>query len=168
MRRFGWLAAIAAAPAAALGQQPVRVDPGHADASDNAISFRRMEVDQRVPSGFEGVYQLSKVDALGRGQTLFMRLDNGITAVFPRSVYTPTPLGTFAEVPPGTVFFIGPPPQEAPQPGYVSRNFINLSAAAREVPSTPVPPVITEGSLITDEQYRQRRLDALMTRALGK
>ena len=155
----------AAASSVCSGQPPAKVDPGTSDVSPNAASLRRMEVDLRRPTGFDGVYQLSKVDAFGRGQNMFMRIDGGVTAIFPRSVYVPTAAGLVPQIPPGTVFQIGPLPQPAAASGHISQNHMDTRLRVPE--GTDEPPVIRDvpvsRSLISNEVYRRRRLESLLT-----
>lgn len=153
-----------------LAQPPVKTDPGYADTSPNAVSLRHLEVDQRLPTGFEGVYQFSKVDAFGHGQNLFMRIDGAITAVFPRSVYVPAREGMIPEVPPDTIFHIGVMPTSVPTaPGRASNAtvFLNRSFATPSPGSEAEQPVIREmpiaRSLISNEIYRRHRLATLLT-----
>jgi hypothetical protein len=155
--------------AAAQVGQPVRVDPGHGDTSPNAISLKRMDLDLRQPSGFQHVYQISSIDAFGAKQTTFMRMDGAVTAVFPRSVYLPTAAGLLPDIPPGTVFHIGPLP-EPPRAGtYVSSTFLDLSVKSeQEVLTMPAPAIVGVGSLISDEAYRHRRIEALMAFAMER
>lgn len=150
----------------AAAQQPLRVESGKEDASPLALTTRKLEVDQRHPFGFDGVYQLSRIDAFGRGQSMFMRVDGAVTAVFPRSVYNPTPEGMVSEIPPGTVFWIGPPPglEEAPMQS-LAETYLSLRQPDHPAPFIAAPPVVAINSLITDEAYRQRRVAALLTLA---
>lgn len=155
-----WIEAVVAA----LVSQPVPVEPGKEDADPHALTMRRIELDLRKPVDFENLYQVSKVDAFGRGQPMFMRIDGGITAVFPRSVYRDTASGGAPVIPPGTVFWIGAPPVEVdtlpPIPG---DTFLHLSVAN----DPPVQPTstVTVNSIVTDEAYRRRRVAALLERA---
>lgn len=141
-----------------------QVDPGREDASPIGVTTRKLQVDQRVPTDFGGVYQLSKVDAFGRGQSTFMRVQGAIYAVFPRSVYIATAQGTVADVPPGTVFWIGRYP-EPPPPRVESDIFLRLDAPEMQVPSFTQR--VVPNSLITDEPYRWRRIGALLDMASG-
>ncbi|MBX3375771.1 MAG: hypothetical protein KF678_02055 [Phycisphaeraceae bacterium] len=155
-----WIEAVVAA----LVAQPVPVEPGKEDVNPHALTMRRIELDLRKPVDFDNLYQISKADAFGRGQRLFMRIDGGVTAVFPRSVYSGAVSGGVPEIPPGTVFWIGVPPVEVetlpPMPG---DTFLHLSVAN----DPPVQPTstVTVNSIVTDEAYRQRRVAALLERA---
>jgi hypothetical protein len=146
---------------------PVRIDPGHGDTSINAISLRKLDLDLRQPAGFQHVYQISTIDAFGAKQSTFMRIDGAVAAVFPRSVYLPAAGVLMPDIPPGTVFHIGGVPNTTPPDRRQASTFLDLSAAAGPDP-VDAPPVVSMGSMFTDERYRQRRLDALMTYALER
>lgn len=82
---------------------PVRpIDAGVADVGPLAQSLRITPIDLRKPTRFDAVYP-------AQGDQL-MRIDGGLRAVFPRSVYRASPRGAVAMIPPGTVFYIGDPP----------------------------------------------------------
>ncbi len=164
---------VMAAASLCAAQQPQRIDAGSTDASSAAVSLKRMDIDLRRPSGFEGVYQFSRADIFGRGQTMFMRIDGGVTAMFPRSVYVPTALGMRPEVPPGTIFYIGAlPPSPRLPPAHISPTFLNTAVSTR-FPSEPEPlPTVREvpiaRSLISNEVYRRHRIEALLSAATVK
>lgn len=102
------------------------------DASSASTSLSTEPLDLRQPMRFDRVFALSREPGDLKGGTLlnfggsrvaassvpldtsktqwFARVDGGILALFPRSVYTETSQGTMAEVPAGTVFAIGHPP----------------------------------------------------------
>lgn len=149
---------------AVLLGQPVPVEPGREDVSPHAITMRRIEIDLRKPTDFESVYQVSNVDAFGGGQRMFIRVDGGLTAVFPRSVYSGARVGGVPQIPPDTVFWIGMPPVAfdalPPMPG---ETFLDLSAAAE--PTVAPTASVTVNSLVMDEAYRQRRIAALLDQA---
>lgn len=78
------------------------VEQGVADTGPLSANRRVVPLDLRVPSGFDRVYQF------GRGSSSkFARMNGGLTAVFPRSTYADRGTGTTAEIPPGTVFYVG-------------------------------------------------------------
>jgi hypothetical protein len=80
------------------------VEQGVSDVGALSTSLRLMNPGIRAPSGFDQVYR-----APGRSNML-MRIEGGLTAVFPESVYVPTGQGgTYAAIPPGTTFYIGLP-----------------------------------------------------------
>ncbi len=161
------VAIVGAAACTSLAQQPQKIDAGTSDVSPNAVSLRNLGIDLRQPTGFEGVYQLSKVDAFGRGQAMFMRIDGGITAIFTRSVYVPTEFGMVPQIPPGTIFHIGKLPTPEASRGHIAPTFLNTQISDR-LPSPPdEPPVIRDQpalrSMISNEIYRRRRVEALVT-----
>jgi hypothetical protein len=77
------------------------VDEGVGDFNPLATSLRVIDAGLAVASGFEQVYRVP-----GRDDR-FMRVQGGVYAVFPNSVYSRT--STKASVPPGTTFYIGSP-----------------------------------------------------------
>jgi hypothetical protein len=184
----GWPAAIAAAnfavvSVAAAAAQPwsnvpprlQRVDPGTTDVDPLHLSLREMQIDLRRPTGFDTVYRLDAARSFGRGGTMYMRMDGGVMAVFPQSVYRPSPGGMVPEIPPGTVFHLGElPPELRPQepvrprpPGFVD---LSLSAAAPPSPPqaspSPLPEALPEvRSIWNDDEYRRRRVATLLSRA---
>ncbi len=90
--------------------QPRLVDQGFEDAGPLTTSLKLTPVDLRQPTGFDRVYEVKiPVGPYGQGGTksVYVRSSGGLNAVFPQSVYTPTPYGVVAELPPGTVFHIG-------------------------------------------------------------
>lgn len=77
---------------------------------------RLVPLDLRTPSNFDRVYRIPgaargiPADPFGAsagGGDRFVRISGAVTAVFPRSEYTPTRGGLAAEIPAGTVFHIG-------------------------------------------------------------
>lgn len=192
------LAALLAASAPALAQPArpgTRVDQGFADIGPSSSSLRRPESDLRQPTGFDTVYRFDRVDAFGNRSQSFVRVDGGLYAVFPRSVYGVTAGGqVVADIPPGTVFHIGAPPElraPPPAPRPPSETFIRTALPSMmsrpEVPQ-PVrtgvsttddataspppearPPAAPSGtrSIFDDEPYRQRRISGLLREAEG-
>jgi len=79
------------------------IDATYADVSPLALSQRVLRADLRVPTGFDRVFRIG----VPGGETRFARIDRGVTAIFPRSTYTPTESGLLATIPPGTIFSIG-------------------------------------------------------------
>jgi hypothetical protein len=152
-----------------------RVDPGTSDADPLRMSLREMQFDLRRPSGFDTVYRLDAAPGYSPRGTMFMRMDGGITAVFPHSVYQPTRTGLVAEIPAGTVFHIGGLPQELqPQERVMARlpGFVDLSLDARApaggrspLPgdAAPTPPEIR--SMWNDDDYRRHRVATLLSRS---
>jgi hypothetical protein len=97
-------------PAGALAQStsaPVKIEQGIGDVDPARTSLRRMQTDLRAPTGFESVYKFDRTDAFGNVQRSFMRIDGATYAVFPRSSYVDTSVGSLAAIPAGTTFYIG-------------------------------------------------------------
>jgi len=78
------------------------VDPTVEDTGPLSISLRELQVDLRGPVGFEHIYRVP-----GHEDDLYMRVDGGLLAVFPQSVYTDTRWGPVPIIPNNTVFYIG-------------------------------------------------------------
>ena len=76
------------------------------DISPLSISLRHIERGLREPSAFDQVYRVPDRD------DLLMRIEGGIYAVFPQSMYTQGENGTLPLIPAGTVFHIGYPDLE--------------------------------------------------------
>ena len=76
------------------------------DTSPLSISLRQIERGLREPSAFDQVYRVPNRD------DLLMRIEGGIYAIFPQSVYTRGKNGTLPLIPAGTVFYIGYPDLE--------------------------------------------------------
>lgn len=166
---IGIVIGVLAKAAAAQTGQPVQIDPGHGDTSPNAVSLKRLDVDLRVPTAFGDVYKISTIDAFGAEQRTFIRMDGAITAEFPRSVYLPSLTGLAPDVPPGTVFYIGGRIEPPKPPTYISYTFLDHSVGAQTEPEPVLAaPVVGVGSLITDESYRHRRIEALMALAFER
>jgi hypothetical protein len=170
-------------PPWSAGQPPLqRVDQGIADSEPLGVSFRDLQVDLRIPTGFESVYRLQTPARLGApGGTFFMRMDGSITAVFPQSVYADSPWGQLPMIPPGTIFYIGGlPPDLQPADTPASRprptNFVDLSLsgqapvespaliATSESPASLPPPALHIRSIWSDDSYRRERIAALLAR----
>lgn len=95
---------------AAVVAQPVHkgvkfeaVEGTIADMGPLSLGQRILRSDLRLPSGFDQVYRVS----VPGGEPVFARVANGVTAIFPRSVYSATEMGLQATIPPGTIFSIG-------------------------------------------------------------
>ncbi len=73
------------------------------DTSPLSRSLRQIERGLREPSAFDQVYRVPNRD------DLLMRIEGGIYAVFPQSMYTHGKNGTVPLIPAGTVFYIGYP-----------------------------------------------------------
>lgn len=76
------------------------------DTSPLSISLREIERGLREPSAFDQVYRVPNRD------DLLMRIEGGIYAIFPQSVYAQGKNGTVPLIPAGTVFYIGYPDLE--------------------------------------------------------
>lgn len=76
------------------------------DTSPLSRSLRHIERGLREPSAFEQVYRIS-----GR-EDLLVRIEGGIYALFPRSMYSTGENGTVPLIPAGTLFHIGYPDLE--------------------------------------------------------
>jgi len=149
----------------------VRVDPTVGDVGPLGVSMRLMPIDLLRPASFEEVYQVPN------RPNLFMRLHGGVAAVFPRSVYTTTPWGMRADVPPGTIFHIG---SIAPEDvvgrtptAFTTGPRLDLSLDrrldARALPGDASPAAMQterfDASIWTNEKYRRHRLEVLAGRA---
>lgn len=85
----------------------VRVDQLHADLDPLSISLRQLQPDFRQDLGFEHLY----VEA-GDPQK-FVRVSGALYAVSAHTEYVALRSGVYPAVAPGTVFYIGPPPEES-------------------------------------------------------
>jgi hypothetical protein len=75
------------------------------------VSQRNLGTDLRVPTAFGDVYRVQVASGWQRtNQDSFARIDGGVTAVFPRSVYVATKKGAMPEIAPGTIFYLGQVP----------------------------------------------------------
>lgn len=114
---WGWAAAAGAvfgAPAWAQAQTANpqsdgarRVQSGTEDAYPLLLSNPPPVIDMRSQTSFETVYTFQATDPMARNNGYFFRVAGAITAVFPRSVYMESRDGVQADIPPGTVFYIG-------------------------------------------------------------
>lgn len=104
------LICLAALAGTASGQQLERVEEIWGDAGPLNQSLRVLPLDMRQPVGFEHVYRFSDSSV---SQPMMARIDGGLTAVFPASVYTSTRSGAVPLIPPGTIFYIGTPNSES-------------------------------------------------------
>ena len=76
------------------------------DTSPLSRSLRHIERGLREPSAFDQVYRVPDRD------DLLMRIEGGMYALFPQSMYTQGRNGTLPVIPAGTVFHIGYPNME--------------------------------------------------------
>lgn len=165
------------------------VDPGVVDMASNAVSLRIIQIDQRIPTGFDQVYRVSPSTALGaRGERpIFARKSGALTALFPRAEYKSVGGGLLAPViPPGTRFLIGES-EFVPNPvsSHVSSSAVDRRSAnsarrsadssarpaAAEPPAVRPPPTESSAAepagMLTDERYRVRRVRELLDLAAG-
>lgn len=179
---------------AAPGMQPVRpidsrdlvrLDQTRQDTGPLSTSLLMQPTDLRVPLDFEDVYRIG--GPRGDGERL-ARISGGLAAVFPRSTYRVTSKGVQAQVPPGTVFYLGSLPAEPASASRVSpvaaamfantRASTTAPASARIGRHEPAMAVRTqsqirqdvsdrdlEGCIMTDEAYRGARVRALLETA---
>ncbi len=104
-----------ASPVAAQEQPWQPVEQRVADQTELSKSLRVVEPGLRPPSDFAQVYRVPERD------DLFVRVQGGLYAVFPQSVYTRRRGTVQAVVPHNTVIFIGPPTTEALEAWGVTR-----------------------------------------------
>lgn len=166
----------ALACSAALAQPGLRtVEEGIDDTSPLARSTRLPPRDLRKPIDFERVYELTSPD----GKVSYVRIDGGLAAVFPQSVYNSR---GDAPYPPGLVFHIGTAdllasarasevrPSEAPNR---LDTRIDHAASSQRPANEPQPtesprPEAIPGppEIITNEIYRRLRIAQLLASAL--
>jgi len=95
------LAVMAAAQSPPLEAVDQQVD----DVSALGLSLRQVQTSLQQPNDFSELYRSPYDD------DHLARIQGGLYAVFPRSTYAVDKEGSaYASVPPGTVFYIGPPP----------------------------------------------------------
>ena len=108
MRRLGIAILVLCLSTPVLGQtgdlKPL--DQTVEDTSPLSISLRQIERGLREPSAFDQVYRVPDRD------DLLMRIEGGIYAIFPQSMYTRGKNGILPLIPAGTVFHIGYPDLE--------------------------------------------------------
>jgi hypothetical protein len=163
----------------ALGQPGLTpVDEQFDDVSPLSNSLRVQPLDLRQPIQFDRVYRIDPNLRLFGGGQKFARIDNGIIAVFDRSEYTPAKRGVLrAEIPAGTVFYLGDPTavlaahgQEDYGPSILA---VNLSAA--EQIESPVHRRENIGlieqstpTVFSNEAYRVYRIGQLLDMAASR
>jgi hypothetical protein len=136
------------------------------------VDLRR---DLRQQRGFGNVFRLDVQQPFaqpGQTTTMFFRIDGGVAAVFPESIYRQTPGGPVSEIPPGTTFYVGELPRAVVNPVSRSPYAADLSVSLRGDRRPDQPTVIpaaplTNGSagIWEDEQQRQRTVCSLLDRA---
>lgn len=149
-----------------------RVDAGVADVGPLGTSQRQMPVDLRVPTGFEGVYAFERPGPLGKPETMYMRANGSLAAVFPRSVYVASPGGLVPAIPAGTVFIIGSPLADPRAFGAKRGRPVSPLAVDQRVPredETPRPPPAARSaraseslSIWNSERVRRQRVGELL------
>jgi len=143
------------------------VDEGVADLDPLATSTRVPPGDQRVPTGFLSLYRVPERD------DLLMRVNGGLYAVFPRSLYAQSRFGPVPTIPNDTVFHIGPTTVEAlaepaPDPGRgrrIERRIDRTFRPDRERTPRRRDTADPGSTIVNDARYRARRVRALMQRA---
>lgn len=129
---------------------PQRVEQMVGDVGPLGTSLRELSTDLRVPTSFDAVYRLPRgvagIGGIG-GQPQLARVNGAVIAVFPRSVYDWTDNGPRADVPPGTVYYIGSMPRaiaaiHAPGPTHVS---LAADMSADRVAATGVSTTAEQG-----------------------
>lgn len=121
----GAMALAGGSPPSSVGGQPagmVKVDQGFADVGPLQADMRLAPLDLRMPTDYDAVYRGMAANGYGGSTEYFARISGAVTAVFPQSVYLQLKDGSHvADVPPGTVYYIGDLPEEltgspAPEP----------------------------------------------------
>jgi hypothetical protein len=175
----GCLCGRAAAQPTNLPPGAHRVDPGVGDVGAvEGISRADLRKDMRQERGFGSVYRLELPKPMGgpgTASTVLMRMDGGVTAVFPESVYSSARTGSIPLVPPGTTFYIGKLPESfsprpAPRPMAPGQVDLGVKLQANEAPpGVPIvaPPADAEPTMWNDDAYRQRLIGELLDRAAG-
>jgi hypothetical protein len=190
---LGLVAPLAAQPSN-LPAGAKKVDPGVGDVNSLGVGRVDLRKDLRRDSQFGSVYKFTQPTPYGQpGQTTttFFRVDGGLTAAFPQSIYTDTASGPIPLVPPGTTYYIGtlPDPWSRPAgPGpetgaerVRSPHYVDLRVdtsvpdprqpaptAHHPAPAPPSPspaPPAQVQSLWTDEAYRAMVVGGLLDRA---
>lgn len=188
---FSALGAIGMAPLAEPPLEPVQ--QGTVDANPLAAPASVQPLDLRLPLGFDRVYRVVEPGRSMLNQR-YARSSGALTAVFPRSQYTPTRDGVVPEIPAGTIFYIGGLPDDffSTPPPAIRRGPTYIDRAVRAVPSNAEPADLPRenvvrsadrvtrrdvierpapASIMTDESFRQARvcelIDAAAKRSLG-
>lgn len=188
MRRGGgilacWLAGVLTCAGGAVAQVSYddlqQIEDGTADLGPLGTSSMVMPLQLQQPNDFSSIFQLPGRD----GSSQFVRFAGGTAAVFPRSVYLPTPEGYLPDIPPGTIFYVDGLPQDLygpvsepsrpASPYQVSYRYetgvsTRVSSRPGSVPSDEMalsgragPPSIWSG-----EEHRRHRVTQLVRRAV--
>jgi hypothetical protein len=146
-----------------------RVDSGFADTGPLAASHRMAPMDLRVPINFEGVYEFQQRGPLGKTETMYARMNSGMTAVFPRSSYVQTEGGLVPQVPAGTVYVLGPPPalppSKAKPPPAAAVDLTYRPTPDDRTISPAVSRAVEPSTIWTSERLRQARVQTLLDMA---
>ncbi len=89
-----------------------RADAGIEDVDPLLMGRVNLQVDLHTPYDFDGVYKLPGVNG---GPERYVRFSGGLAAVFERSDYIGSNENLSALAPPGTVFYLGGVPMDAPE-----------------------------------------------------
>lgn len=116
------------------------VAEGEADVSPLGTANRLVPVDLRVPTNFEQVYRLPTVV----GPAMFARIDGGLTAVFPQSVYR----GTQALIPAGTTWYLGTLPEHVLRGEAAAVPLTEVAQAQRPIMRPNVPTAVSLASAL--------------------
>lgn len=159
------------------GTRLQRVDQGFSDVGPSQVSQRDLGADLRVPTGFGDVYRVQGGSKWGRrSPDSFARIDGGVVAVFPRSVYTETQKGVVPEIPPGTIFYLGHAPGDeynafgrgwgaedaAPGPTWADTRFDSRVPGDEPARVIRQPAPGDSADIMTDEALRKRAVRALL------
>ncbi|MHC5113158.1 MAG: hypothetical protein ACYTGP_01860 [Planctomycetota bacterium] len=143
------------------------VDEGVADLDPLATSTRQAPTDLRMPTGFHSLYHVPDRD------DLLMRVNGGLYAVFPRSLYAQSRFGPVPTIPNDTVFHIGPttvealaePNEDVGADRRIERRIDRTYRPQRSARPEPREAASTGTTIVTDHVYRAHRLRALIQRA---
>jgi hypothetical protein len=131
------------------------IEAGVGDVAPDRLSQRRIEVEQRIPTGFEQIYELTTPD----GSTTLVRIAGGVYVTFDRSQYDAR--SGEALIPAGATFIIGSPVRGLSQTPAQAPNRVNLRPRTSE-PSSPSPSSIGPPSIAGNELYRRIRVTQLL------
>jgi hypothetical protein len=175
---------------AAAPQPELRpVDEGFEDVSPLASPSYQEPIDLRKPTDFEKVYEITTPS----GETAFVRIDNGLVAIFNRSDYVQGTGDAF--IPPNTRFHIGTHDlvreqstdtyTNTPAAGRVNarpstristrvpngprRDSLPNSEPTQETAQSTIPTTSLSGppAIITNEYYRRLRITQLLQSAIA-
>ncbi|MBT8485082.1 MAG: hypothetical protein HKO59_03230 [Phycisphaerales bacterium] len=133
------------------------LEAGVADVDPLARGLRLLQRDLQTPSGFDRVFRVPTRD------DLLMRVNGGLYAVFPQSVYAQTRVGPIPVVPDNTIFYIGA--ESLPVTPSALRS-ITASAATRLInPKLDLKEERREQVLTADGQSPLATPQPVMTRA---